>query len=156
VRLAEDVICHRDPERFALLYELLWRVTHGERELLKIAADPLVHRLERMRKAIGREVHKMHAFVRFRQVDTEEGEPYVAWFEPEHYILDRAAPFFVDRFNAMRWSILTPLGSRHWDGQELTSGPAVRREDAPAEDAWRIGGGPITAPPSTRRAPTRR
>jgi uracil-DNA glycosylase len=141
LRLAEDVICHKDPERFALLYELLWRLTHGERELLKVAADPLVHRLQLMAKAIGRAVHKMHAFVRFRRVETEEGERFVAWFEPEHHILDRAAPFFVDRFHAMRWSILTPLGSRHWDGAALTAGPAVPREAAPGEDAledwWR-------------------
>ena len=25
VRLAETVVCHSDPQRFALLYELLWR-----------------------------------------------------------------------------------------------------------------------------------
>jgi probable DNA metabolism protein len=141
IRLAEDAICHNDPERFALLYELLWRLTHGERALLAIPADPLVHRLERMRKAIGREVHKMHAFVRFRRVAAEDGERFIAWFEPEHYVLDRAMPFFVDRFSAMRWSILTPIGSRHWDGATVTPGPALRRADAPNEDAledwWR-------------------
>src|SRR5205085_293036 len=38
VRLAEAVVCHSDPERFALLYDLLWRITHGERELLQIAS----------------------------------------------------------------------------------------------------------------------
>jgi DNA polymerase len=134
VRLADDVICHKDRERLPLLYELLWRLTHGERELLGIPADPLVYRLRRMQKAIGREVHKMHAFVRFRQVEAEDGERFVAWFEPEHHILGLAAPFFVGRFRAMRWSILTPIGSLHWDGEALTEGEPVRREDAPPED----------------------
>jgi DNA polymerase len=134
VRLAEDVICHKDRERLPLLYELLWRLTHGERELLTIPADPLVYRLRRMQKAIGREVHKMHAFVRFREVQAEDGERFVAWFEPEHHILGRAAPFFVGRFSAMRWSILTPIGSLHWDGKDLEEGEPVRREDAPPED----------------------
>ena len=134
VRLAEDVICHRDPERFALLYDLLWRLLHGERNLLTIAADPLVHRLERLRKAVGRDVHKMHAFVRFRKVDDDEGPRYVAWFEPDNYILERAAPFFVGRFPAMHWSILTPIGSLHWDGEALLRGDPVGRENAPAED----------------------
>ena len=141
VRLAEDVICHQERERLPLLYELLWRLTHGERELLSIPADPLVYRLRRMQKAIGREVHKMHAFVRFRQVEAEEGERFVAWFEPEHQILALAAPFFVGRFSAMRWSILTPFGSLHWDGEALHEGEPVRREDAPTEDGledwWR-------------------
>ena len=51
----------------------------------------------------------MHAFVRFAEVEDGEGEPrYVAWFEPDHHIVERNAPFFVRRFAGMRWSILTP------------------------------------------------
>ena len=141
LRLAEDVICHRDGERFALLYQALWRLLHGERNLLAIAPDPLVHRLTRMAKAVRRDVHKMHAFVRFRRVDTADGERFVAWFEPEQHILRRAAPFFVGRFAAMRWSILTPAGSLHWNGQELIVGDGVPRAEAPDADAledwWR-------------------
>ncbi|MEA2927875.1 MAG: uracil-DNA glycosylase [Hyphomicrobiales bacterium] len=139
--LAETVACHNDPERFALLYEALWRITHGERELLSIASDPLVHRLERMEKAVRRDMHKMTAFLRFRQTADEEGDRYVAWFEPEHHILRRMAEFFVGRFAAMRWSILTPQGAMHWDGKELTFSAGVSKNDAPAEDAledwWR-------------------
>ena len=160
VRLAQDVICHSDPERLALLYEALWRLVHGEKALLTVAADPLVHKLLRMQKAIGREVHKMHAFVRFRRVETDDGEAFIAWFEPDHHILGRAAPFFVDRFAAMRWSILTPLGSLHWDGKTLHEGPAVRREDAPREDAledwwrsyYRAAFNPARANPEAMRA----
>ena len=141
VPLGEAVTCHCDPERFALLYELLWRLTHGERKLLGDPADSLVHRLERMQKSVGRDVHKMTAFVRFRQVGDDGGERYVAWFEPEHFILRRVAPFFVGRFAAMRWSILTPIGSLHWDGKNLAFGPALSRNEAPQEDAlegwWR-------------------
>ena len=83
----------------------------------------------------------MHAFVRFRQVDAEDGERFVAWFEPEHHVLGRAAPFFVNRFSGMRWSILTPIGSLHWEGEALREAEPVRREDAPPEDClddwWR-------------------
>ena len=61
-------ICHRDPERHALLYAAVWRTLHGERQLLEIATDPLVHRLERMAKSVRRDLHKMHAFVRFRRI----------------------------------------------------------------------------------------
>ncbi len=39
-------VCHSDPERYALLYTLIWRLTHGEKQLLEIASDPLVHRLQ--------------------------------------------------------------------------------------------------------------
>lgn len=141
VQLAETVVCHRDTERFALLYELLWRITHGERELLSVATDPLVHRLERMRKSVGRDMHKMTAFLRFRQIADDGGERFVAWFEPEHHILRRNADFFVGRFAAMRWSILTPEGALHWDGKELTETGGVSHREAPQSDAledwWR-------------------
>jgi len=83
----------------------------------------------------------MHAFVRFRSVACEDGERFAAWFEPEHHILERAAPFFMRRFAGMRWSIFTLEGSAHWDGQTLTYGPGASRSDMPGEDAseelWR-------------------
>ena len=133
------VICHRDPERHALLYTAVWRILHGQRHLLELATDPLVHRLQRMAKAVRRDLHKMHAFVRFRRQDVPEGERFVAWFEPEHFILEATAGFFVDRFRALDWTILTPIGSLHWDRRCLTLGPPARREDAPATDPFEAG-----------------
>ena len=136
IELAQDVICHRDSERFALLYALLWRLTHNEKSLLLVAADPLVHRLRQMQKSVRRDTHKMTAFVRFRRVDDDSGEHYVAWFEPEHYILRRVSSFFIDRFAAMRWSILTPQGAMYWDMTSLTFGPAIDKSHAPRDDDW--------------------
>jgi DNA polymerase len=133
------VVLHHDPERYALLYELIWRILHGERRLLEISSDPLVHRLERMRKAIARDLHKMHAFLRFRRVAGDGPERFVAWFEPDHHILGAAAPFFVDRFRGLDWTILTPEASARWDGQTLRFGPPGRREDAPAQDGFEAG-----------------
>ena len=138
--LVGSVVMHRDPERYALLYALIWRVLQGERALLETASDPLVHRLGAMRKNIGRDLHKMHAFLRFRRAgEVGPRERFVAWFEPEHHILRAAAPFFRDRYAAFDWSILTPDGSAHWDGAALSFGPPGRREDAPAEDAFEAG-----------------
>lgn len=133
VELVDDVLCHSEAERHALCYALLWRVRHGEPALLEVASDPLVHRLHLLRKAVRRDIHKMHAFLRFR--DAGEGR-FVAWFEPAHHILDAVAPFFVERFRGMAWSIVTPLGSLHWDRSALTKGAAGRRTDVPAEDAF--------------------
>ena len=69
VDLARSVLCHRDPERFALLYELLWRLLNEDRMLLAIFTDPLVYQLKQMEKAVRRDLHKMTAFVRFRSVE---------------------------------------------------------------------------------------
>ena len=124
----------------SFLYRLLWRLA-SEPKLLEIASDPDVIRLGRMEKAVRRDCHKMRAFVRFVQVGGGEGERFVAWFEPEHFIVERNAPFFMRRFTGMRWTILTPKGSADWDGEKLLIGPAASRADAPAEDAqndlWR-------------------
>ncbi|KQU05637.1 DNA polymerase [Methylobacterium sp. Leaf469] len=137
--LVTRVVPHRDPERYALLYTLVWRVLHGERRLLEVSSDPLVHRLERMAKAIARDLHKMHAFLRFRLVEGEGPERFVAWFEPDHHILQAAAPFFVGRFRSLHWTILTPEGSALWDTAALTFGPPGRREDAPTSDGFEAG-----------------
>ena len=116
VEIAQRVACHRDLERWALLYRVLWRLTHGEHELLEVVVDPDVYELNRKDKAVRHDVHKMRAFVRFRAVDHEGQLWYVAWFEPEHHIVERNAPFFRDRFAGMHWSILTPDRCVHWDG----------------------------------------
>lgn len=143
IETARQAICHRDPERFALLYAILWRIGRdGERHLLEAAADPQVRRLEAMAQAVRRDIHKMKAFVRFREVRGEAGEPvYIAWFEPEHHIVAATAPFFAERFASMRWSILTPEASAHWDLASLSFGPGASKRDVPSEDAlegyWR-------------------
>ncbi|GJD33397.1 UdgX family uracil-DNA binding protein [Methylobacterium aerolatum] len=137
--LIPKVVPHRDPERYGLLYALIWRVLHGERHLMEVASDPLVHRLHRMAKAIGRDLHKMHAFLRFRRIEAAGGERYVAWFEPDHHILEAAAPFFVRRFASMRWTILTPEARAVWDGAVLTFGPPGSRAELPEGDGFEAG-----------------
>ncbi|WP_245215539.1 UdgX family uracil-DNA binding protein [Pararoseomonas baculiformis] len=199
--LARLVAMHRDGERFALLHSLLHRL-QAERGLLEDAADPEVARAQAMARAVRRDAHKMHAFLRFREVRVEDGVPamplpppppvnvprdparprnarsvalalrdlgvleeeepgaagkeavaapmapsalpdsrFVAWFEPEHHVLRAEAGFFMRRFASLRWSILTPGLSAHWDGGAVRFGPGARRADAPAEDAaeglWR-------------------
>jgi DNA polymerase len=134
VERAEAVVCHNDPQRFALLYRMLWRM-RTEPALMKIASDPDVRRFEAMEKAVRRDIHKMRAFVRFRKIGDGADERYAAWFEPEHFIVERNAPFFVRRFTGMRWSILTPFLCAHWDLSELAFSPGADKRDAPADDA---------------------
>jgi len=131
--LAKSAVCHSDPERFALLYAMLVRLRSNQ-HALEDEADPLVRRLERMAKAVRRDMHKMRAFLRFRETARPEGTRYVAWFEPEHHIVRANAGFFVSRFANMHWSILTPELSLHWDGATLCEGPGASRCDAPSDD----------------------
>lgn len=103
-------------------------------DLLNIATDPDVGRIRDMAKAVRHDEHKMHAFVRFREIGRERNSHFVAWFEPEHHIVEFAAPFFMRRFADMEWSILTPDLCAHWDGHALSFTPGVSRSDAPSKD----------------------
>ncbi|MEM6828842.1 MAG: UdgX family uracil-DNA binding protein, partial [Pseudomonadota bacterium] len=125
---------HSDSERFSLLYRLLWRLQSNAR-CMEDKADPDVRRVEELDKSVRRDSHKMHAFVRFREVQDEDGaEHYVAWFEPDHHIVRANAGFFMRRFSNMNWSILTPRGCLHWDGATMRESGPARREDAPSGD----------------------
>lgn len=144
IDLARTAAAHRSDEQWALLYSLLWRLTHGEKHLLSLSTDPELHRIKAMVKHISRDIHKMHAFVRFRKVSEHENsgrEQFVSWFEPQHRIIRLTSGFFRNRFAGMNWSILTPDECMHWDGQKITFTEGVDQSQAPDEDAldelWR-------------------
>jgi probable DNA metabolism protein len=140
LELASTAILHRDRERFAILYRLLWRL-RSHHDLLEVATDPDVSCVSAMAKAVRRDEHKMHAFVRFREIGRERDAHYVAWFEPEHHIVELAAPFFARRFADMPWSILTPDLCAHWNGVAISFSPGVNKAEAPTsdrlEETWR-------------------
>ena len=121
VELAKIAILHRERERFAVLYRLLWRL-RGQHDLLDVATDPDVSRVGAMAKAVRRDEHKMHAFVRFREIGRERDAHFVAWFEPEHHIVELAAPFFARtagmvqavRSGAISLHAMPATSSRRW------------------------------------------
>ena len=136
VALAERAALHSDTNRFGLLYRLLWRLVHED----ALRHDPLDadrQQLEQMARDVRRDMHKMTAFVRFRPLASADGHPlqHVAWFEPEHHIVEATAPFFARRFAQMHWAILTPERCVRWDGQALSFSPGADRSDAPPADA---------------------
>lgn len=150
LKLAEAAAQFRDPQRWNLLYRTLYRLTHGEPHLLRVDIDDDIRKLRLMEKAIHRDIHKMHAFVRFREIQTDRGLEYIAWHRPDHFIVEAATPFFARRFGAMRWAILTPERSAYWDLEQLRFGPGMPRTAAPEADEleglWRTYYGSIFNP----------
>lgn len=140
IDLAESVICHSDPARFALAYRLLWRL-QSEKHLLEVASDADVARARMMVKSVHRDDHKMRAFVRFKEIGSNgTRRRFMAWFEPDHFIVARAAPFFQRRFTDMDWIIATPKGTAAWDGAHLTidDEPALKPDlSDDADSLWR-------------------
>lgn len=134
IPIAARVACFRDPERWSLLYRILWRISDGEKHLLEIPVDDDTRRLETMDSAVRRDAHKMTAFVRFRRIERDGHEHFIAWHRPEHRVVRLTAGFFVRRFGGMNWSILTPEECVHWDRSSLTFSPGVDRSAAPSSD----------------------
>ena len=129
--LLEAAACFRAPDRWALLYRILWRSQQGDATAMS-AADVDGARLHAMAKAVKREAHKMHAFVRFRERDPAAGDPrFIAWFEPAHDVLANAAGHFAKRMGRASWLIVTPDGTAASDGETVRFGPAP--EGRPAE-----------------------
>ena len=139
VALCFDVLQHADPGRLQILYRLLWRLQH-EPGLRHDALDPSLAQARGMAQTVRREQHKMKAFVRFREVQEPgaaagDAPLHVAWFEPAHHVVEAVAPFFMRRFANMRFVILTPERSVHWDGKSLSLAAGAGRHQAPAADA---------------------
>ena len=134
LELAETAIQANDPQRFALLYTLIWRAHRGEKRILEDVADTLVQRVQRLAQAVRRDTHKMRAFLRFREVQADGATRYVAWFEPSHFIVEANTGFFIRRFATMTWSILTPYRSAHWDGETLRLADGANPADVPDDD----------------------
>ena len=136
----EQALQHSDPETFARAYSVVWRLRSGQ---LKWGdrSDRELKTLLAQTKQIARDIHKMHAFVRFRELPSEaERRRFVAWFEPEHNIVEAATPFFTNRFGDMDWTIATPgLTARFLDGDLsffATEKSCVSPQDA-TEELWR-------------------
>lgn len=134
IDLAKAVACFDDARKWPLLYRILFRLRNENRHLLNIETDRDVRQAMEMKKAVSRDIHKFHAFVRFRLVEADGKEIYVAWHEPQHSTVELATPFFARRFGTMHFSILTPKGCAHWDTKKLSFSSAATREMAPRED----------------------
>ncbi len=124
VQLLESASRYRGDQRWSLLYEVLWRVTHGDRTAM-MAGDKLGSELHRRLKSVRREAHHLHAFLRFVALppvadDAAIMRPqYVAWHEPAHDILLSASEHFIGRMGQHRWMIATPQDGVYYDGKQL-------------------------------------
>ena len=140
--LAQALVPERTGQGMALAYALLWRL-QARRGLLAERADPQVAQAHDIAKAIRRDIHKMHAFVRFREVEGQGPaagrRAFAAWFEPDHRIEEAVSGFFADRFGDMDWRIVTPeVTTTFVDGRLSLTAIDATRPDAedPLEALW--------------------
>lgn len=137
---AQVVAAFRDDSTWDLLYRISFRLLYEDRKLLENPLDSDTQEFQRRGKLVSRDMHKMKAFVRFREIEVGEETHYLAWYRPDHKILRLVAPFFKDRFNGMNFTIMTEDETVTWDKKSLTFSSGVLRNTLPpdeAEDLWK-------------------
>jgi len=130
VALAGLAIQAREPERFALLYRLLWRANAGEK-VLEHPQDPELRRAQGLALAVRADAHRMRTDLRFVPV----GALFLSWYAPAHFVLEANAQLLARRFPASSFAIITPDGSAHWDGSALRFAAGVAHDAVPDDDA---------------------
>lgn len=134
IKQAHFVSAFRDDSTWGLLYRLLYRLVYENKNILENPLDDDVLDFHRKIKLVNRDLHKMKAFVRFKEIKHNDESIYMAWHRPDYRILKFSAPFFTDRFNGMNWVIFTEDESMHWYNNELTFGAGISQKEAEAYD----------------------
>jgi uracil-DNA glycosylase len=122
LKLAQVAVCHLQPDRFALLYDLLWRLQKDRRIMFNLD-DTGVGKLNRRVEAVMAECTRMKTELRFHRAVAADGHKgLAASFQPKHYVLERVAPHFARQVAHDDWVITTPYRSAYWDGKALSFG----------------------------------
>ncbi|MFL9910964.1 UdgX family uracil-DNA binding protein [Paraburkholderia sp. RL17-337-BIB-A] len=120
--------CFRAPDRWSLVYRVLWRWTHGERKVLDLD-DPDGALLDQRIHTVEHETDDLLTLTLFRRRDPSMGPPeFVGWYEPHHDLLERAAARFAARMGESTWMLATPHGAVFWNGMLLRSGRPLVEE----------------------------
>ncbi|AUN97773.1 uracil-DNA glycosylase [Bacteriovorax stolpii] len=147
---AAFVSAFRDDTTWALLYRLAFRLIYENKHLMSVALDTDVLEFHRRMRLVSRDLHKVKAFVRFKEIKKNDESIYMAWHRPDHRVLKFSAPFFTDRFNGMNWVIFTEDESMSWINNQLTFGPGITQQEALAfdhtEELWKTYYGSIFNP----------
>jgi len=138
VALASNAIQARDPDRFGLLYRLVWRVNAGEK-LLEGDQDWDLQLVRRMALTVRADAHRMRTNLRFLSMTETDGQCFLGWFDPAHFVLRANARLMARRFPDRVFSIITPDESSHWNGEALRFGPGLReaQDDEFLRHWWR-------------------
>ena len=136
VALAAQAFQAREPERFGLLYTLVWRAHHGGLALTE-GDDPDLRVARRLALAARADAHRMRTHLRFARITDAGREHFVGWYEPGHFVLEPNARLLARRHPASGFTIITPDGTAHRDQTGIRFGAGLKH---PGDDetllAW--------------------
>ena len=136
VSLAVQAFQAREPERFGLLYTLVWRAHHGGLSP-DARDDPDLRIARRWALAVRADAHRMRTHIRYAPMPSDGQPHFLGWYEPEHFVLEGNARLLARRDPASSFTIVTPDGTAHHDQAGLRFGQGLKH---PSDDdtllAW--------------------
>jgi len=84
------------------IFKFIERAIAAKQNIENNYSNENILKLHQIDKQIGREVHRMHAFVRFQET---KDQLYAAWIEPDFNVLPLIGKHFKDRYPAQEWLI---------------------------------------------------
>lgn len=85
-----------------LIYTFVKKAMASPIDISDNYGDDTVIQLAKIKKKVGREVHRMHAFVRFQRT---KDDIYYATIEPDFNVVPLLPPHFEKRYPAQQWLI---------------------------------------------------
>lgn len=125
-----------DPERFARLYRIMYRLAHDGLELTDLHDPDLVWLRQSMAAVRATTLRFREAFSAFSAQQQASG---ILQSAPEHYILEANARYCTQR-NVRPWQVVTPYRRMEWTGDTLrfAAGTDVVRDEAAVQ--WQVDG----------------
>jgi len=125
VHLAAQTFQAREPERFGLLYSLVWRAHHGTLDPHD-TTDPDLRLARQWALAVRADAHRMRTHQRFLPVSGDGGTRYLGWYAPDHFVLEGNARLLAARDPGRGFTLVTPDGSAHHDRDGLRFGVGLK------------------------------
>lgn len=137
LRVTDLALLHTDPQRFDLLYRLLWRIVHEPR-LKDDKADYDMQRVQRMAHAVRRELHHLKKSVVFLAVPYEGGSLACGWAEPHFYTTEAFALWFARGRPGTDFVIASPERCILSRGRAIQHLPPLRTAPRDAQEWLRL------------------
>jgi probable DNA metabolism protein len=101
-KLLYKAFLSEEPSISMLIYDFVQKAMASPLDISDNYGDDTVLKLEQIKKKVGREVHRMHAFIRFQRT---RDDIFYAVIEPDFNVLPLLPPHFEKRYPAQQWLI---------------------------------------------------
>lgn len=100
--LLYECFLSEQPDISMLIYRFIQKAISSPLDISDNFADDTVLKLHQLKKKVGREVHRMHAFVRFQRT---KDDIYYAVIAPDFNVMPLIGDHFEKRYPAQKWLI---------------------------------------------------